>query len=100
MSYIKIEVPQARTRRIFYSPGNPAGSELKPGESRDVKWFKNEDFNEQDAIITIPLPEMAEYKVTLYVSNFKGDVHLRLWGPKCEINEPLHRLNDFWVKTT
>lgn len=100
MSYIKIELPQARTRQIYYSPAIPEPVRLEAKATHHVDWFKNEDFNEKDAVSAIPLPELGEYKVTIYIAGFKGDVLLRLWGPKTVITEPLRQLNQFWTKTT
>lgn len=82
MSYVNVEIKQARNRKLYYAEGIHE-LKLTPGEVHNIRWFDNEDYK-GPSLEEIPLPEIGEYRAHVYFFEAKDTwncVTLSTTGP-------------------
>lgn len=88
MAYIKIEINQARDRKVYYA-GEICDLKISSKEPYINPWFDNEDCNGKSAT-KIPLPEIGEYRAHMYIMgprDTSNRVEIAAHGPRARVIE-------------
>lgn len=100
MSFVKVELKQARLERhIFFSP-KITNLALSPGVLVPLEWYADEksanEKNVEKGMKEIPITELGEYRVHLYAHRMKAEAKMEVTvtGPDLLLLEDAKTMNN------
>lgn len=79
MSFIKVNVEQARDRRMYFL--SPIDTKLEPGKELVLTWHSDIQLKDSAPIANLPLREPGKYRCTYICEQHEGNIKIKFAGP-------------------